>query len=693
MMRSITMLYRACRMAVALTAAVWATAAVAQLVPGGRNHIAVALVPESLAPAPGTVTTIAIAMTPEPGWHGYWRTPGDAGLPSKFAWTFPAGTSAGEARYPVPGRLLIGGLMNYVYDRPYALLVPVTIARGVAAGTKLPITLDMSYLACTREVCLPEKAHVATILTVGNGAADPATASRFSAWRAALPGDASAGATHEIANGRLRLAVALGDRTVSKPYLFVDATDLSNFAAPQAFSRSGDTLIVETAAIAKTAPNRLNALLDLGDGHGIEIRSVSGVVPPTGDPLHAAAGPGWVMLTLTAFVGAVVGGLILNIMPCVFPILSLKALSLARSGEDDRSARIEAVAYSAGVIAVCVVLGALILALRAAGTQIGWAFQLQSPLVVFGLILLVGAIALNLAGLFEFSNISVGSGLAAQSGASGAFWTGALAAFVATPCTGPFMAAALGAALVLPIAAAMLIFVGLGLGLAIPFLAIGFIPRLRKALPRPGPWMKTLRHILAVPMFVTALGLAWVIGRQTGTAGIIVSLAALLVLGMGLWAMGLRQRGLKERAWVPAIIGAVLALALAPLMPPQIGAAARAEVVGHQPFDGPKLAALRAKGTPVFLYITADWCLSCKVNEKTAIERSETQAAFTKAGVVTMVGDWTNGNPAITEFLEKNGRSGVPLYLWYAPGKEGQSLPQILTTTMLAGLARQATNH
>ncbi len=271
---------------------------------------------------------------------------------------------------------------------------------------------------------------------------------------------------------------------------------------------------------------------------------------------------------------------------------------------------------------------------------------------------------------------------------AGAFWTGALAAFVATPCTGPFMAAALGAALVLPVAAALVVFAGLGLGLALPFLALGYVPALRRRLPKPGAWMEVFRHILAVPMFLTALGLAWVLGNQTSANGVVVAVGAAMLLAIGLWITGRRQRRFKAGAWMPATVALVLAMGAITLVP-RGGAKAVAEATAtSQPFDAAKLAALQAEGKPVFLYFTADWCLSCKVNEKTAIERAETQDAFRAAGVTTMVGDWTDGDAKIGKFLEEHGRSGVPLYLWYAPGKAPQELPQILTPGLLAGLAK-----
>ena len=683
--------------------AFFGAAAWAQPAAEGR-HIAVSLVPDTVTPASGRTVTLAIVMQPQPGWHGYWRNPGDAGLPPRLTWELPAGVAAGEPAYPTPRALLIAGMMNHVYEKPYALLVPLTIPAGLERGTRLPIRLAMSYLVCTTEVCVPEQASVAASVTVGDGGTDPATAQRFADWRRALPQPAPATASYALDGGVFRLSVLLpqGADPVS-PHLFLDAADTIDFAAPQRFSRTGDALIVETKAAGGGAQGQLAAVLDLGGGSALELSATPGSVAAAGTPLAPAggsaqqaaapAGGGMVRLTLVAFVGAVLGGLILNVMPCVFPILSLKALSLARSSEDHGEARRDALAYSAGVIAVCLGLGILILALRAAGDQVGWAFQLQRPGVIFGLILLVTAIGFNLTGLFELSSLNAGSGLAAKTGTAGAFWTGALAAFVATPCTGPFMAAALGAALVLPLAAALLIFIGLGLGLSLPFLAIGFIPRLRAALPRPGAWMNTFRHVLAVPMFVTALGLAWVIGNQTGTFGIVLSLAALLILSIGLWATGLRQHAMKSHAWMPGAIAGLISIGLVTLLPDMAAAKAeRGTRAGVEAFDPARLASLRSEGKPIFLYLTADWCLSCKVNEKAAIERTQTQEAFRTAGVVTMIGDWTGGDARITDFLQQHGRSGVPLYLWYAPGREPRVLPQILTPAMLAGLAKDGSS-
>ncbi|WBO23574.1 protein-disulfide reductase DsbD family protein [Sphingomonas abietis] len=660
---------------------------------GGAPHLTAALVPESSTPAAGQPTTLAILMTPQPGWHGYWKTTGDTGFPMKIDWTLPKGAKAGDPAYPVPGTLVIAGLMNHVYEKPYALLVTLDVPAGLANGTTLPVSAKLDYLVCSATLCVPESATVSTTLHIGDGAPDATSTARFDGWRKALPRPLGSPVTFETQAGQFRLAVPLpASVALAQPHLFAVTEGALDYAAPQSFSRDGDTLVIATKAGA-TPPKSFDGVLSLGDGTGLSFTAAPGAVPVAGRPIGSeATAPdakhGTLALALIALAGAVLGGLILNIMPCVFPILSLKALSLARAGGEEKQVRREALAYAAGVILVCVALGALILGLRAAGTQVGWAFQLQNPAVIFVLVLLVSAIAFNLAGLFELGTVSAGSDLAGKGGLAGAFWTGALAAFVATPCTGPFMAAALGAALVLPVAAALLVFAGLGFGLALPFLLLGYVPALRKMLPKPGGWMETFRHILAVPMFLTALGLAWVLGNQTAADGVVLAIGAAMLLAIGLWMTGLRQRGFKRAAWAPATVALLLALGGITLLPRHQAQAAEAGVAAAQPFDPAKLAALQAAGKPVFLYFTADWCLSCKVNEKAAIERAETQDAFAKAGVTTMIGDWTDGDATIGKFLEAHGRSGVPLYLWYAPGSATpKELPQILTPGLLAGLA------
>ena len=600
-------------------------------------HIAPRLVAESVVPSPGGATTIALAMTPEKGWHGYWSNGGDAGFGMQVEWNAPPGVTVGAFRYPVPEALTLFGLMNHVYEHPYALLADVRVDKSVAPGTDLTLTGIANWLACTDKICVPEKAVISVAMKAGDGVIAAGAQQQFDAWRARLPQPLDRAGAWERRGAMVRFAVPLPEGTsLTAPHLFAATQGVVDYPAVQRFSRNGDWIVIETAGKGN-AQGEIDALLKLGKNRGLSVRFVPGAVPAAGKAIARGGTGGGAGIDLalfwTALGGAIVGGLILNLMPCVFPILSLKALSLARSGGDARAAKVEAVAYTAGAVLTALLLGALLLGLRAAGEQVGWAFQLQHPASVFVLLLLALAITLNLLGVFELPSFGGGQRLANQNGAAGGFWTGALAAFVATPCSGPLLGAALGATLVLPAWAALPIFGGLGLGIALPFLAVGFAPALRNRLPKPGPWMATFRKWMALPMALTALALAVLLWRQVDG----------------------REAGHGSGIEVSA-----------------------------DRYSAAALAKARATGKPVFVYFTADWCLSCKANEAGAINREAVQGAFDKAGVVTLVGDWTNGDPAITRALAEHGRNSVPLYLWYAPGKaEPEILPQILTPGLL----------
>jgi len=646
----------------------------------GARHMNVRLVAETATVAPGSTVTLAFVMRPEAGWHGYWRNPGDAGAEPRVAWRLPEGWRADPLQYPVPDRLLVAGLMNYVYERDHALLVDLRVPADAEPDVPFPIDARLDYLVCTSEVCVPESATVSVELrTAPPGAPSP----DFQAWRRALPRRLAAEGRFETVGGRFRLAIPLpAGSPLAEPYFFPLTSDAIGHSAAQVMSRNGDMVIVETAAGPRAgALAAIEGVLEIGPGSGLMLNARRGEVPAAGIPLAAPGGESEGSGILLALLGALIGGLILNVMPCVFPILSLKAIGLARAGETQAGARREALAYAAGVIATCLALGALLLALRSGGAAVGWAFQLQDPRVILLLLLLITAIALGLAGLFRLPAFAGGEALTHKGGARGAFFTGALAAFVATPCTGPFMGAALGAALVLPAWGALAVFGGLGLGLALPFLLLGFIPALRRLLPRPGPWMETFQRILSVPMFLTALGLAWILGRQTGVDGMSVGLGAALLVGLALWWLG------KGGRW-PAAIALLLAI-VAPLLilPTEAPASSQAEgPLPAEPFSEARLAGLRAANRPVFVYFTADWCLTCKVNERGAMASAQVAEAFRARGTQVLVGDWTRGDAAIGAFLERHGRSGVPLYLYYAPGRDAEVLPQILTAGRLIAL-------
>ena len=646
----------------------------------GAPHIGLQLVAESPKPAPGSTTNIAFAMTPEAGWHGYWQNPGDAGLGMTVKWSLPKGVSVGPLRYPVPETLLISGLMNHVYEGPYAILAPLRIGPEMERGTRLPIRGKAEWLACTDKICVPESADIALDLVVGEGVVPPSTQSQFDTWRARLPRPLGSEAIYAVADGKLRLSIPFPvEAAAADMHLFPLADGLVRYAAPQMVERQGDRLLIETETGQGFKGGAVEAVLRTADHTGFLLTARPGEVAKPGSALLPTA--------MVALGGAILGGLLLNIMPCVFPILGLKALKLARAGGDEAAVRREALAYAGGVILTCLALGGLLLAIRAAGVAAGWAFQLQDPRIILLLLLLVTAIAFNLAGLFELSAFGGGGKLAGKAGVAGSFWTGALVAFVATPCTGPFMGVAMGAALVLPLAAALAVFAGLGLGLALPFLLLAYVPALRERLPRPGAWMRTFQRILSIPMFLTALGLAWLLGQQRGVPGMTIGLGAALLLVLLLWWLGERQHKGKRGGLVVAIAALVLLGASAVALPARSSGVAQAGS-GSVVFDEARLASLRALGKPVFLYFTADWCLTCKANEAAAIDRADTREAFAKAGVTVMVGDWTNADPAISRFLETQGRSGVPLYLWYAPGQPGRTLPQLLTVSTLTDLVR-----
>jgi len=660
---------------------------------GAPNHIAAQLLAEHPA-APGETVTLALHFTPEPKYHGYWQNPGDAGLGTELIWTGPG--QAGTPRYPVPETLLISGLMNHVFQSDYALLIPYTLPASVKPGAHLPLSVKASWLACTDTMCVPESATLSTTLDIAAPGAHPAPAPQFDAWRAKLPAPLGAQAHFVLDGATLRLAIPFpASGKIESPHLFAANENTAAYAAPQSFAREGDTLIV-TLKRAGTAPFtsfsgvlRLNAA-----GDGVEITATPGPIPAGGTPLATDAAAPTLPALPWLVLAALGGGLLLNIMPCVFPILSLKALALARAGESEAEARAEGLFYSAGVITACAILGALLLALRAAGQQVGWAFQLQEPGVVAALLLLAVGITANLLGLFEFAVpgfAAKGAGAAHGNSARSAFATGLLAAFVATPCTGPFMASAMGAALLLPVASAMLLFVALGLGIALPFLAIAFVPALRRALPRPGAWMSWFRRIMAVPMALTALALLWLASRLGGAMFAGASLALALGLLAILAYLGDAQRkGLGRGGLVGGQLAA-LALVAAIALPHTVHtpSAEEADLLGSQPFSQPALAKALASGHPVFAYFTADWCLTCKVNERAAIEREETAAAFKKAGVVVLKGDWTRRDPAITGYLTAQGAAGVPMYVWYPAGSSApQKLPQVLTISTLTSLAK-----
>ncbi|EDL48632.1 protein-disulfide reductase DsbD [Erythrobacter sp. SD-21] len=676
------------RLLLALLALVLPASLAAQEVRFGDENIAVELRADG-PPVPGETWMLALHFNPSSlEWHGYWSNPGDAGQGMNLALDLPEGWEAGEPLYPVPQRLVISGLMNHIYEGEYAVLVPVEVPLQAAVANIAPITGYVSYLACTDRICVPQDARLE--LEQGGD---------FTRWQAKIAPQLDSVAGYEIQRNRLRVGIPLpADLELGDLHLFVGTSDLGSglapdYAAVQTFVREGDLLVAEVPLKQRDGfdpsplPETVTGILSLGEGQGLRFEAEQRDVPLEGvKPLRGPVDTPalWVLL-----IAALAGGLLLNIMPCVFPILSLKALALAKAGGDEISARRDALAYTAGVVLACAALGALILLLRSAGQQIGWAFQLQEPLVVAALLMLALAITANFLGLFEVPGLAI-SGRGASTG--GSFATGLLAAFVATPCTGPFMALALGAALVLRPVEGFAIFTALGVGLALPFLLIGFIPAFRRRLPKPGPWMERFRRWMALPMGLTALALAWLAWRVGGWDFLALALVpALAVANALMHFLPAAPRALENRRrdgyiWLAvAVMGATSLVLRGP-------GEARSEIVSvldPQPFSEAALAEARTSGKPVFVWFTADWCVTCKVNESVAIEREDTRAAFERADVIALRGDWTRTDPEISAFLSRQGAAGVPLYLWYQPGGDAQQLPQVLTPDLLVDLAAE----
>jgi DsbC/DsbD-like thiol-disulfide interchange protein/cytochrome c biogenesis protein CcdA len=628
------------------------------------------LVAEGPAP-PGGEVELAIHMRPAPGWHGYWLNPGDAGLPMDVKWQLPRGFVAGALRYPVPTRLTVADLMNYVFERDYAVLARLRVPAN-ARGT-VPIRAEAHWLACTDKICVPDRGELSLDLPVGTGSPNRA---QFDAWRTALAQPLAAVGHFAVDGDRLRVAIPLpASVEVREPYLFPETDNVVNYEAPQAFRRAGDWVVAELKI--NKPPARFSGVLASEGGRGLEFTAVPGAIPEGGAPIG-----GWAAsVILWAVAGAIAGGILLNLMPCVFPILALKALHLSKAGEGAREARLDALAYTAGTVIGTGALGAVLLAIRAAGAQAGWAFQLQDPRTIMLLLLLAVAITANLLGLFELPVF----GGAAQP--AGSFGTGALAAFVATPCAGPFLGAALGTALLLPPAGSIAIFAALGLGLGLPFLLVAYVPALRGRLPRPGRWMERFKRFLAIPMAASAVAALWLLDRQAGRSALLIGLGLTLGVLLASFEAGRLQRRGKPGAWGGALAALLLVGAGVAVMPRHGTAVQR--VAGAEPWSEARVASYTQQRRPMFVYFTADWCLSCKVNEAAAIDRGEVRDAFKAAGVTVLAGDWTNGDPAITRFLESRGRAGVPFYLWYAPGKPPEELPQVLTPAMLIGRAQQ----
>jgi thiol:disulfide interchange protein/DsbC/DsbD-like thiol-disulfide interchange protein len=655
---------------------------------------------------PGKPVWVGLQLTHKPEWHTYWKNSGDSGLPTQLEWILPAGVTAGDIAWPLPKKIPIGTLANYGYEGTVLLPVPLTVSPDFKPGllsSEIEIKLKAAWLVCRKE-CIPEEGEFALKLPVKSTTALNSAA--FDAAAKAHP--------HPVANvsdGRIPASHAQIDGTAltlsvqnlpvalrGKPLdFFPETAEVIETAAPwtQEWKGAVWTARVPLAAQRSNSPSVMPVVLG-SDGQGWraelkvlgtwpQVAAAATVSPALDAALRsnaaaASAPPASDLTLIAALIGALLGGLILNLMPCVFPVLAIKVVGFTRHADDRRAHRAAGFAYTAGVVVSFLALGGLMLALRAAGEQLGWGFQLQSPAVVAALAALFTVIGLNLAGLFEFGNF-LPSGLAslqARHPAADAFLSGVLAVAIASPCTAPFMGASLGFAIGLPAAQALLVFGAIGVGMALPYLAASLVPAVARALPRPGAWMDTFRRLMAFPMFATVAWLVWVLGQQSGIDGAGALLVLLVALAMVLWALTLRGR-------TRLVLGALSIAALA-LLAGAIGAnvtkvvenAPAASTGGWQTWEPGRVEQVLASGQPVFVDFTAAWCVTCQYNKKTTLANGAVLADLAAKNVVLLRADWTRRDPAITAALTNLGRNGVPVYVFYKPGSAPVVLSEVL---------------
>lgn len=666
--------------------------------------------------APGAPVWLGLQIVHQPGWHTYWKNAGDSGLPTELAWSLPAGVSPGDIAWPVPRKIRIGNLANFGYEDALLLPVPLTVAPdfkpqpALAGAAQIDVRLKASWLVCSKE-CIPEEGEFLLKLPLqGSTALHKA---EFDAAFAAQPAPLARPGRITVDGDKLQvrlegLPAAAQGRTLE---FFPETAEVIHSAAvqgkdwTQAWQGEAWTATVPLAAQRSASPAVMPVVVTLAEadrqaGQPIAWRAeapVAGVWPATAAPAQVspalqaaleanAAAPqpqpqaagGFIV----ALLGALIGGLLLNLMPCVFPVLAIKVLGFTRHADDRRAHRLAALAYTGGVVLSFLALGGAMLALRAAGAQLGWGFQLQSPAVVAVLAALFTLIGLNLAGLFEFGRMAPASlgAVQARHPLANDFLSGVLAVVVASPCTAPFMGASLGFAIGLPASQALLMFGVLGFGLALPYLAAGFVPAVARLLPRPGAWMNTLRRLLAFPMFATVAWLVWVLGQQSGIDGAGALLGLLVCLAAIAWALTLRGRTRLVLTGLTVALTAVLAGAIGGhvVRPAEPAASSAAAGQRWQPWSAERARELAAAGRPVFVDFTAAWCVTCQYNKRSTLDSAEVLADFDARQVALLRADWTRRDPAITAALTALGRSGVPVYVLQAPGKPPVVLTEIL---------------
>ncbi|MBF2066287.1 MAG: thioredoxin family protein [Calothrix sp. C42_A2020_038] len=658
-------------------------------------NVQIQLISEVSNLQPQTPFWVGFNFKIRPGWHTYWRNPGDSGAAFKVNWKLPNGFTAGDIIYPYPEKFPVGPLMNYGYKNEVTLLSQITPTK-IADGSQVEIQANAEWLVCEKE-CIPEEAFLSLKLPVTSDATrDNTTWAKFEQTRQALPKPSPWEAQGYVNGETLTLQLQAPqlnstNNQIQEVFFFPDEDGWINNAAPQKVSFNQNGLTLDLQRGSRSDINEVSGVLVVSEKlESTLVNQAFTIQVPVGiQPVQTAqASTSIPQVLLLAFIG----GIILNLMPCVFPVLSIKALSIAQKSQASiKQVRLEALAFMAGVLTSFGAVGGTLLILRSLGEQIGWGFQLQSPVFVTLMAYLMFAVGLSLSGVFIFGAalMGVGQSLVSRSGYLGEFFTGIFATLIATPCTAPFMATAIGVALTQPPLIAIAIFEVLGFGLALPYVLICFTPGLQRILPKPGAWMETLSQVLAFPMYAATAWLVWILTLQAGTNGLAAALAGIVLIGFAAW-FHQKTRFAKVLWQRLGTVGALVVVGFA-LTLAQIPSQTTTTIANHQqsnslidwqPYTSVRLTELRRSGKPVFVNFSAAWCVSCLVNEQVALNQSDTVAAFKAKGVTPLKADWTNRNPEITKALESFGRSGVPLYVLYSGANEQPIiLPQSLSVS------------
>ena len=644
------------------------------------SHLKAELVSDHQDLRPGQRFKLALHFIPDEHWHTYWQNPGDSGLATSIDWTLPDGVEAGAIQWPAPMAISVPPLVNYGFEGPTILVSELSIPADFK-GSQLQIKAKVDWLVC-KEICIPADASFELNLPVTQTAVlatDYQTlfekASQHQPKAVPLRG------RYDVQNQQFSAAVSMPEDLKVSAF-FVAAAELVDHAAPQQIDWVDGELLLrqQQNTYFNQAPEQFDLVLNTAAGPVLLQLQHESAPQQSAISLASFSLTDWlVMVALAA-----VGGLILNLMPCVFPVLSLKALSLVNGQQSAQHTKAEALWYSAGVVLSFVLLAAMLLVLRSAGEAVGWGFQLQNPLVVGLLAYLLFVLALSLSGVVQLGLGLMNSGqqLTEKPGARGSFFTGVLAVVVASPCTAPFMGTALGYAATQPALAALAIFAALGVGMALPFLALAWSPGFAALLPKPGLWMEKLKQWLAYPLYLSAVWLLWVYGRQQGIDALALALVGLVFVAAACWLWGLLQ--LQQAGKASAVMAVLLfAGAVVLLWYPQPATQQSAKTDHAEVWSEQRLKQLLQDGKPVLVNMTADWCITCLVNERVALDTDSSKAAMALYNLTYLKGDWTNKDPAISAYLRQFQRDGVPLYVLYWPGQPPEVLPQILTPDSL----------